>query len=104
MLKKMPYSLYRSSYRAFKLVDYNKSTKTALVELPDTPPVKFPKTWSLAGNHYETPNGCRVYFWNSGLARNYEIEFPDGSRRTIPAAFDSAARVLSAVNAFSRNR
>lgn len=74
MLKKMKYSLYKNYYWKYPASDYDKSDKTIMVDLPDVKQAKFPKEWKRDCNHYLTPSGIRVYFYNTGLAQNYQIE------------------------------
>ncbi len=74
MLKKMKYSLYKSSYFAFKADNYDAKTKTIEVELPEIIRPKFPKDWEKSGNRYRLPNGTSLYFWGSGFAENFRIE------------------------------
>ena len=94
---RMPYSVYKKYYYCCKTVEgsYNAITKTICVYLPEQK-TAFPKTWKRNGNHYETPGGCRVYFWNTGAARSYLVEHGRESR-TIPPGIDSAAKVLKIV-------
>ena len=101
MLKRMPYSLWKSYYRQFPADQYDLSTRTILVELPDVKPVQWPKDWRSVCNRYITPGGCDVYFWNTGLAQNYEVQKFVSSyytaTRTIHFGIDSRKRVLKAV-------
>lgn len=96
----MSYSVYKKYYEHCKIVagSYNAKTKTVCVYLPEQK-TSFPKTWKRNGNHYATPGGCRVYFWNTGAARSYVIEHGNESR-TISPGIDSAARVCSTVAEF----
>ena len=71
---KMKYALYKNSYSEFLATDYDSSSKTILVDLPDVKKPKFPKDWEKIGNWYRLPNGTRVYFWNTGFAENFLIE------------------------------
>lgn len=102
---RMPYSVYKKYYECCKIVagSYNAKTKTVCVYLPEQK-TAFPKTWRRNGNHYETPGGCRVYFWNTGASRSYVVEYGDmvynHKSRTIPPGIDSAARVCSTVAEF----
>ena len=98
MLKKMRYSLYKNYYRQYPASRYDAGSRTIMVDLPDAVPVKTPKTWERNGNHYTAPNGCRVYFWGSGPARNYEIETPSHERKTICPGVDSLARAIQYVD------
>lgn len=97
MLKKMPYSLYKSSYSHFPSEEYDPKTKTILVDLPTITRKKWPKDWIKVGNHFNTPNGCTVYFWNTGLAQNYDVWNAHGQSQTIPAGIDAFERVMAAV-------
>lgn len=101
MLKRIPYSLWKSYYRQFPADQYDLSTKTILVEIPDVKPVQWPKDWRRVGNRYITPGGCDVYFWNTGLAQNFEVRKFVSSyytvTRTICPSIDSRQRVLKAV-------
>lgn len=71
---KMKYALYKKSYSEFSATDYDKSTKTIMVDLPDVKKPKFPKDWEKVGNWYRLPNNTRVYFYNTGYAENFYIE------------------------------
>ena len=71
---KMKYALYKKSYSEFLATDYDSSSKTILVDLPEVKKPKFPKDWEKVGNWYRLPNGTRVYFWNTGFAENFLIE------------------------------
>ena len=99
MLKRLPYSLWKNYYRSFPADQYDQGTKTILVELPDTPAIRWPKCWKRSGNHYLTPGGCLVHFWNTGLAQNYYVEHIKNSslHRTVHPGIDSRLRVLDAV-------
>lgn len=106
MQRRIPYSLYKTGYEEFPASDYDPKTKTILVDLPEIPCRVWPKDWKRSGNHYTTPNGCTVYFWNTGLSQNYEVEGPynpyNRKHRTIPAGIHSFQRVLDTVNEFGR--
>ena len=99
MLKRMPYSLWKDYYRSFPADQYDQATKTILVEIPSVPTIRWPKNWKRSCNHYVTPGGCLVHFWNTGLAQNYYVEhINDGSlHRTIHPGIDSREKVLQAV-------
>lgn len=99
MLKRLPYSLWKNYYRSFPADQYDQSTKTILVELPDVPAVRWPKDWKRSANHYLTPGGCLVHFWNTGYARNYYVEHIKNPalHQTICPGIDSRRRVLDAV-------
>ena len=92
MQAKIKYSLYKQSYAEFSAHDYNAKAKTIIIDLPDDQ-AKIPSDWKMSGNHYKTPEGARVYFWNSGLARNYEIEYR-GQHKTIPAGFNNVEKIM----------
>ena len=104
MKKRIPYSLYKSSYNEFPASDYDSKTKTIIVELPFIKRRLWPKTWGRVGNHYTTPGGCTVYFWNTGLAQNYMVEkfitIHNILSKTIPAGIDSFDRMLQTVAEF----
>ncbi len=105
MKRRIPYSLYKTGYSKFQATDYDPATKTVEVDLPETPPRRMPKGWKRDGNSYRTPGGCRITFWNSGLARNYLVEYGYCSvftrqSKTIPAGIDSYDRMMAAVKAF----
>ena len=107
MLKRLPYSLWKNYYRSFPADQYDQGTKTILVDVPKTilvdvpktKTIRWPKDWKRSGNHYLTPGGCLVHFWNTGLAQNYYVEhIKNGSlHRTINPGIDSRQRVLDAV-------
>ena len=100
MIKRMKYSLWKSYYRSFPADQYDQGTKTILVDLPDAPVIRWPKSWKRSGNHYLTPGGCLVHFWNTGLAQNFYVErIGNGSiHETIHPGIDSRERVIAAVN------
>lgn len=104
MLKRMPYSLWKSYYRKYPADQYDIVSKTILVELPDIKPVKAPKDWIKSGNHYFTPGGTTVTFWNTGLARNYIVErFISTYRqmsKTINPGLNSMQKVIDTVAYF----
>lgn len=104
MERRIPYSLYKTGYHQFPASDYDPKTKTILVDMPTAKRRVWPKDWKRDGNHYTTPGGCTVYFWNTGLAQNYLVErffTPHHIKsKTIPAGFDSFNRVLEAVAEF----
>lgn len=86
MQKRMPYSLYKGSYSEFPSSDYDKVTRTILVDLPNYKKPRFPKTWEKWGNHYsvDTGNGgALVSFWGAGLAENFTVEASKGYYNTI---------------------
>lgn len=99
MLKRLPYSLWKNYYRSFPADQYDQGTKTILVDLPDAPVIRWPKSWKRSANHYLTPGGCLVHFWNTGLAQNYYVEHIKNPalHQTIPPGIDSRQRVLAAV-------
>ena len=47
---KMKYALYKKSYSEFLATDYDSSSKTILVDLPDVKKQKFPKDWEKIDN------------------------------------------------------
>lgn len=104
MKRRIPYSLYKTGYHQFTATDYDSETKTILIDLPPVKRRVWPKDWKRTGNHYTTPNGCTVYFWNTGLAQNYVVDGPyspySRKSRTIPACFDSFDRVIQTVEEF----
>lgn len=85
----------------FKAYDYDKKTKTIEVELPDYKKPQFPKTWKKSGNHYITPEGFFVYFWNSGLAENFLVEKfisrYNSVSKTVPAGLYAREDVIKFV-------
>lgn len=102
---RMPYSVYKKYYKDCKTVEgsYNASNRTIYVYLP-AQTVEFPKTWKRNGNHYETPGGARVYFWNTGASRSYVVEYGDmvynyKSRTIVPGMY-SKEKVLQTVEEF----
>ena len=95
---KIPYSIYKQYYNLCAAGDYDAAKKTIWVLLPEGFPGKFPSDWKRNGNHYEVPNGARVYVYNTGAARNYRIEFPDGRHQTICPGVFSMERVIEAAN------
>lgn len=104
MERRMHYSLYKTGYSQFPAKDYDPVTKTIAVDLPQIKRRQWPKDWKREGNEFITPNGCRVYFWNTGLAQNYMVEWYGGpynrKSRTIPAGFDSFGKVIQTVKEF----
>lgn len=105
MKRRIPYSLYKTGYEQFPATDYDPKTKTILVDLPPIKRLVWPKNWKRAGGNWlVAPNGCNVYFWNTGLAQNYEVEWSGGpfnrKHRTIPAGFDSFDYMMQTVKEF----
>lgn len=105
MERRIPYSLYKTGYDQFPATDYDPKTKTILVDLPQIKRRVWPKDWKRVGmNSFTTTNKCRVYFWNTGLAQNYLVEWYGGpynqKSRTIHAGFDSFDRVMQTVREF----
>lgn len=104
MKKQIPYSLYKASYNDFPASDYDAKTKTIMVDIPPIKRRSCPKSWDRVGNHYTTPGGCTVYFWNTGLAQNYMVErfitIHSILSKTIPAGIDSFDRMLQTVAEF----
>lgn len=99
-MKKMPYSVYKSSYAEFPARDYDKKTKTILVDLPEHTRTRFPSEWERSGNCFKTPNGAKVYFWNSGYSENFLVEYKNGCIReskTIPASLYARDNVIEFV-------
>lgn len=101
MVKTIPYSLYKTGYTEFKAENYNASKKTIDVDLPDYKKPRFPSEWRRDGNHYYTPNGCAVTFWNSGLAENFLIECHNHSAKTISAGLYAREKVMEYVASFN---
>lgn len=104
MERRIPYSLYKTGYEQFQACEYDPKTKTILVDLPPMKRRVWPKDWKRIGNHYTTPNGCCVYFWNTGLAQNYLVEWYGGpynrKSRTINAGVDAFERMMQTVEEF----
>ena len=105
MERRIPYNLYKTGYDKFPASDYDQKTKTILVDIPPIKRRVWPKDWKrVGGNWFVTPNGCSVYFWNTGLAQNYEVEWRSGNNnrkhRTIPAGYDSFDRMMQTVKEF----
>lgn len=100
MIKRIPYSLYKTGYTEFKAFNYDRKTKTIEVELPNYKKIKFPKEWRKDGNNYFTPNNCVVTFWNTGLAENFYIEHHDETLRTVHKTIDPALNAREQVIAF----
>lgn len=90
---KMKYALYKKSYSEFPAADYDKSTKTIMVDLPEISKPKFPKEWERSGNHYYLPNGTVIYFWNTGLSENFLVE------RTITIHHILSKTISAGINA-----
>lgn len=98
---RMPYSLYKKHYDQFPADDYDPKTKTIMVDMPSTRRRPFPRSWHRSGNHYTTPGGCEVVFWNTGYAENFEVrKWRPYRSRTIPLGIDARERVLACVAEF----
>lgn len=99
VLERLPYSLWKNYYRSFPADQFDQGSQTILVELPDTPPITWPESWTLSGDHYTTPGGCLVRVLGSGWDESYYVEhIKDRSlHRTIHPGIDSRKRVLNAV-------
>lgn len=102
--REIPYWLYKTGYSEFQATEYNPGTKTIKITLPKTKPIRWPKEWKRAGNGCRAPKGTMVYYWNTGLARNYEVRRVIGPyysvSRTIGPGIDSFSRVLDTVKEF----
>lgn len=77
MKKRIKYYLYKQVYSNCPATDYDKSTKTILVDIPDKKSARrvFPRDWVKHGNHYTTPHGTCIYYWNTGIQQHYVIEY-----------------------------
>ena len=68
---RIPYRIYKQGYSEFPASDYDKSTKTIDVQLPEYKKPTFPKEWGAGGcKHF---NHVTMYVRNSGFAEYYEI-------------------------------
>ena len=103
-MKKMPYSLYKNYYSQFRAEEYDVKTKTIMVDVPDVRRKQFPKDWKRAGNHYYTPGGCEVCFWNTGLSENFlvtrYISAYQRYSKTICPGIDAREKVIETVKLF----
>ena len=103
-MKKMPYSLYKKYYSQFRAEEYDGKTKTIMVDVPDVRRKPFPKDWKRNGNHYYTPGGCEVCFWNTGLSENFlvtrEISAYQRYSKTICPGIDARDKVIETVKLF----
>lgn len=99
MTKTIPYSLYKKNYSELPTENYSKEKKTIDIILPDgySRP-RFPSEWERFGNSYKTPNGCRVYFWASGLAEHFRVEhYVSHSSKTFPPSLYVREQVMQYV-------
>lgn len=105
-MPRMSYSLWKQFYDQFRAWDYDKSTKTIMVDVPKARRKPFPKSWSHSGNHYRTPGGCTVYCWNTGFAENFSVERYISAynvhSKTVPPGIDSREKVMKIVEEFER--
>ena len=103
-MKRMTYSLYRQFYIQFPAEGYDPKTKTIMVDVPNIRRKPFPKEWKRIGNHYSTPGGCEVVFWNTGFAENFlarrYFSCYYEERRTIYPGIDALERVMECVALF----
>jgi hypothetical protein len=99
MEKTMRYALYKQSYSEFPAHDYDARKKTIVVNLPDVKRPKLPSEWYRNGNHYFTPGGTVILFWNTDLAENFRVEHGSAAR-TIPAGLYSRQKLIETVNEF----
>lgn len=68
---RMLYRIYKQGYSEYPATDYDKSTKTIDVQIPEYKKPSFPKEWGTGGcKHY---NHVTMYVRNSGVAEYYEI-------------------------------
>lgn len=104
MERRIPYWLYKTGYEQFPAHDYDKKTKTIIVDIPKMNRRIWPKGWEKRCNHYHTPKGSTVYFYNTGIAQNYYVEGPyrpyNQRTKTIPAGYDAFEKMLKVVEEF----
>lgn len=105
MQRRIPYWLYKTGFDQFPASDYDKSTKTIVVDMPPMKRRVWPKEWKRRGNCFVTGKGVEVYCWNTGIQQNYLVMEPykrfGRRQRTISAGFDSFERVMQTVKEFS---
>ena len=103
-MKKMPYSLYKNYYNQFRAEEYDSKTKTIMVDIPDVKRKQFPKEWRRDGNHYYTPGGCTIFFWNTGFAQCFEVtrtvSYHVRYCKTIYPGIDARDQVIETVKLF----
>ena len=101
---KMAYSLYKLFYKEFPAEGYDPKSKTILVDMPEVRRKRFPREWKRNGNHYTTPGGCEVIFWNTGYAENFMvrrwISAENIKERTIHPGIHAREQVLECVAEF----
>ena len=68
---RMPYRIYKQGYSEYPAFDYDKSTKTIDVQLPEYKKPSFPREWGTGGCKY--CNHVEMFVRNSGFAEYYEI-------------------------------
>ena len=81
MIKRIKYSLYKSSYSDFPRIpdSYDPATKTIEIDFPDEKPVKFGPEWIGAANSKRLKGtSVIIRFWGKGPAQTYRVEaIPD---------------------------
>lgn len=105
-MPRMSYSLWKQFYSQFRAEDYDKSTKTIMVDVPKEKRKPFPKEWIHNGNYYRTPGGCKVIHWNTGYAENFLVERYISAynvhSKSVPPGIDSREKVMKLVEEFER--
>jgi hypothetical protein len=71
---RMPYRIYKQGYTEYPATDYDKSTKTIDVQLPEYRKPMFPKEWRTESTGRKYFNHVQMFIRNSGLAECYDIE------------------------------
>ena len=86
VIKKVRYSFFKKYFSDFEGFNYDSRRKTIEIEIPEIN-TKFPKNWEKTGNHYTTPDGIRIYFWDRGLETSYCVEYRRFSRNIYPGIY-----------------
>lgn len=71
---RMPYRIYKQGYSEFKAYDYDKTTKTIEVDLPEYKKPVFPKDWKTESSGRKYFNHVQMFIRNSGISECYDIE------------------------------
>lgn len=71
---RIPYRIYKQGYSEYPATDYDKTTKTIEVDIPEIKKPTFPKEWKTNSTGRKYFNHVQMFIRNSGLAECYDIE------------------------------
>ena len=71
---RMSYRIYKQGYSEYPATDYDKSTKTIDVQLPEYKKPTFPKEWKTDSSARKYFHHVQMFIRNSGVSECYDIE------------------------------